>query len=110
MKTLTRTQLVDRRRFLAALSAGKPDIGFGPQCLALGPLPSAVILGLCEAIEPLTDGFIGPVQAREQIARLAKRHGASVPALHVRLSDAIANVPPEHESAAAALILAAVNV
>ena len=109
MKTYSRQALDDRRRYLADLSAGRPDIGFGPQCLVRGSLPSAVILGLCEKIEVYGDGFHGPVQAREQIARCAKRNGATAPALHVRLSDAIANVLPEHEAATAALILAAVT-
>lgn len=108
MKTYARQAPDDRRRFLAALSAGRPDIGFGPQCLVLGPLPSAVIVGLCEAIEVYSDGAMGPVQFREQIARCAKRNGATAPALHVRLCDAIANVPREHDATIAALILAAV--
>lgn len=109
MKTYSRQALDDRRRYLAALSAGRPDIGFGPQCLVLGSLPSAVILGLCEKIEVYGDGFHGPVQCREQIARCAKRNGASAPDLHVRLCDAIANVSREDDARVAALILAAVT-
>ena len=108
MKTYSRQAADDRRRFLAALSAGKPSIGFGPQCLVLGTLPSDVIRGLCEAIEPYSDDWLGPVQYREQVARCAKRNGATTPALHVRLCDAIANVPREHDAAIAAIILAAV--
>jgi hypothetical protein len=108
MKTYSRQAPDDRARFLAALSAGTPSIGFGPQCLVLGSLPSVAVRALCEAIEVYSDGAMGPVQFREQIARCAKRNGATTPAIHVRLCDAIANVPREHDATIAALILAAV--
>lgn len=111
MKTLTRAQLVDRRRYFAALRAGRPSIGWMPQSLVLGPLPSATILALCEAIEALREDpngeFYMEIQGHEQIARCAKRHGATDPKLHFRLSDAIANAAPEHTARVAALILTA---
>ena len=113
MKTYSRQAPNDRARFLAALRNGKQDIGWGPQCLVLGPLPSAVILGLCEAIEALSEDpngeFYMEIQGHEQIARCAKRNGAAAPDIHVRLCDALANVPHEAESTAAALILVAVT-
>jgi hypothetical protein len=101
----------DRRWFLAALRDGKPSIGFGPQCLVLGRLPSADILALCEAIEsidPVAPDLFSPVQFRAEIARCAKRHGATAPELHVRLTDAIANARHEDAATVAALILSAV--
>ena len=109
MKTYSRQANDDRRRYLAALSAGRPDIGFGPQCLVLGSLPSAVILGLCESIEVLCPDLDTSVQFRAEIARCAKRNGAAAPDLHVRLCDAIANVSREDDARVAALILAAVT-
>ena len=111
MKTYSRQALDDRRRYLAALSAGRPDIGFGPQCLVLGSLPIETIATLCESIEALSAGLEPnlPVQFRAEIARCAKRNGAAAPDLHVRLCDAIANVSHEAESTAAALILVAVT-
>lgn len=109
MKTYPRQAADDRRRFLAALRDGKPSIGWGPQCLVLGPLPAATIAALCESIEALAAGLEPnlPVQFREHIARCAKRNGAAAPDLHVRLCDAIANAPHEDDAAVAALILAA---
>jgi hypothetical protein len=101
----------DRRWFLTALRNGKPSIGFGPQCLVLGRVPSADLLALCEAIEaidPISPDLFSPVQFRAEIARCAKRHGATAPDLHVRLTDAIANARHEDAAIVAALILAAV--
>ena len=111
MKTYSRQALDDRRRYLAALSAGRPDIGFGPQSLVLGPLPTATIATLCESIEALSAGLEPnlPVQFRAEIARCAKRNGAAAPDLHVRLCDALANAPREDDARVAALILAAVT-
>jgi hypothetical protein len=103
-----RTALADRRRFLAALRNGRPSIGFGPQCLVLGRLPADAVLALCQSIEAYSEEFVMPVQFRAEIARCAKRNGATTPDLHVRLCDAIANARPEDMKAVAALILAAV--
>jgi hypothetical protein len=109
MKTLTRAQLTDRRRFFAALRRGESSIGWGPQCLVLGSLPTADVRSLCDAIEAHSNGpdFEYEVQFQAEIARCAKRNGASAPDLHVRLTNAIANARHEATAAVAALILAA---
>lgn len=111
-RTLTRTQLVDRRNFFASLRAGKlSKIGWGPQCLVLAPQASSTIRALCESIEALSDDptgeFFCAVQFRAEIARCAKRSGAAAPDLHVRLCDALANIGPGREAEVAALVLAA---
>lgn len=111
-RAMTRDQMTDRRRFIARLRSGETsDIGWGPQCLVLGALPAATILALCEAVEALSGDPAGefhcPVQFRAEIARCAKRHGATRPDLHVRLTDAIANAAHENTAAVAAIILAA---
>ena len=102
------------RRFVAALRMGRPSIGWDPQCLVLGGLPSSTIERLCEAIEALNTrpDLAEPVQFAAEITRCAKRHGAKNPALHVRLTNAIAALGGEPDEsvrvAAAALILAVV--
>ncbi len=107
-RTYSRQAPDDRRRFLAALARGEKSIGWGPQSLVLGPLQAATISALCESIEALGAGpdYFMPVQFRAEIARCAKRNGAKVPDLHVRLCDAIANARHEDGKAVAALILA----
>ncbi len=112
-KTATRTYprqaIDDRRRFLAAMRRGESSIGWGPQCLVLGRLPASAVLVLCESIEVHGAGpdFFSPVQFRAEIARCAKRNGATTPDLHVRLCDAIANARHKDMATVAALILAA---
>ena len=108
-RTYSRQDQADIRSFLAALRRGEPSIGWGPQCIVLGPLPAESITALCVAIEVYGDDCMGPVQFRDEIARCAKRNGAKVPALHVRLCDALANFDRKHNAAIAALILATVE-
>jgi hypothetical protein len=106
--TYPRQAADDRRRFLAAMRRGESSIGWGPQCLVLGHLPSATVIALCEAIEAHSEApdFCMPVQFRAEIARCARRNGATAPDLHVRLCDAIANARHEDDATVAALILA----
>lgn len=102
--------IIDRRRFIAAMRRGEKSIGWGPQCLVLGPLSVVAIADLCESVEALGAGpdYFMPVQFRAEIARCAKRNGAKSPDLHVRLCDAIANARHEDSAAVASLILAAI--
>ena len=106
-----RRDLQDRRRYLSDLRAGVLPLGWGPQILVLGSFPPAAIRELCGQIEGLTANLepVEPVQFRPEIARYARRQGAADPGPHVRLCDAIANLPRDLHGVAAALILATIK-